>query len=254
MRLPTAGFSPFPFPARQTDRIKCVTVSARPEFSPSQRFILAVVPRLVWAVLSILGLTWRFEVLAEAGSSPVLFGNRTEPEIYCFWHQCILPGDIYFRRSHAVLLISRSFDGELITRTAQNFGYVVVRGSSTRGASEALMGLKQSILSGKSAIFTADGPRGPVFCTKMGPIKLAQLTGAPIHSFHVQPEHFWTLRSWDSFMVPKPFTRIVVSWAIPVQVCPDLAADQFEPKRVELNGALERARTLALAHFAKVTA
>jgi hypothetical protein len=216
--------------------------------------MLAVVPRLVWAVLYILGLTWRFEVLAEAGSSPVNFGDASAPEIYCFWHQCILPGDIYFRHSHAVLLISRSFDGELITRTARNFGYVVVRGSSTRGASEALMGLKQSILSGKSAIFTADGPRGPVFRTKLGPVKLAQITGSPVHAFHVQPKHFWALRSWDSFIVPKPFTRIVVSWSKPVQVPSNLPADQFEPKREELNAALERARFNALDHFKKVQA
>jgi hypothetical protein len=153
-----------------------------------------------------------------------------------------------------VLLISQSFDGELITRTAQHFGYGVVRGSSSRGASEALVGLRRSIESGRSAIFTADGPRGPVFRTKMGPVKLAQMTGAPIHSFHVHAERFWTLRSWDSFMVPKPFTRIVVSWANPVLVPGDLAADQFEPKRKELNAALERARHLALDHFKKAQA
>jgi lysophospholipid acyltransferase (LPLAT)-like uncharacterized protein len=231
-----------------------VTVSTSPEFSRSQRFMLAVVPHMVWAVLRIMGLTWRFEVLAEEGSSPVLYGNPTKPEIYCFWHQCILPGDIYFRLSRAVLLISQSFDGELISRTAQNFGYDVVRGSSSRRAGEALLGLKRSIESGRSAIFTADGPRGPVFRTKTGPVRLAQMTGAPIHSFHVQPEHFWALRSWDSFIVPKPFTRIVVSWARPIQVPGDLPADQFEPKREELNAALERARLLALAHFAKAHA
>jgi lysophospholipid acyltransferase (LPLAT)-like uncharacterized protein len=54
--------------------------------------------------------------------------------------------------------------------------------------------------------------------------------------------------------VPKPFTRIVVSWANPVQVAGDLAADQFEPKRKELNAALERARHLALDHFKKAQA
>ncbi|MDR3726264.1 MAG: lysophospholipid acyltransferase family protein [Terracidiphilus sp.] len=231
-----------------------MTVSTSPEFSRSQRFVLAVVPRLTWGLLRLLGLTWRFEVIAEEGSVPVLFGDETQPEIYCFWHQCVLPGDIYFRRSRAVLLISQSFDGELITRTAQHFGYTVVRGSSSRGASEALVGLRRSIESGRSAIFTADGPRGPVFRTKRGPVKLAQMTGAPIHSFHVQPERFWALRSWDSFMVPKPFTRIVVSWTRPVQVPADLAADQFEPKREELNAAIERARHLALDHFRKAQA
>jgi lysophospholipid acyltransferase (LPLAT)-like uncharacterized protein len=231
-----------------------VTISACSEFSRRQRFVLAVVPPLTWAVLRLLGLTWRFEVIAEEGAAPVLFGDKSMAEIYCFWHQCVLPADIYFRHSRSVLLISQSFDGELIARTAQKFGYTVVRGSSSRGASEALMGLKQSIQGGKSAIFTADGPRGPAFRTKMGPIKVAQMTGAPIHSFHVQPERFWALRSWDTFMVPKPFTRIVVSWSIPVQVPGDLAADQFEPKRAELNAALERARRLALDHFKKVQA
>ena len=240
--------------AANSAKIGGVTTAASHSFTFSQRLVLAIVPRLTWAVLRLLGLTWRFEVIAEEGSAPVLFGHETQPEIYCFWHQCVLPGDIYFRLSRAVLLISQSFDGELITRTAQHFGYGVVRGSSSRGAGEALIGLKRSIESGRSAIFTADGPRGPAFRTKMGPIKVAQMTGAPIQSFHVQPERFWALRSWDSFMVPKPFSRIVVSWTRPVHVPTDLAADQFEPKREELNAALERARHLALEHFKKAQA
>ncbi len=109
------------------------------------------------------------------------------------------------------------------------------------------------IESGGPAIFTADGPRGPIYRTKMGPIKLAQMTGAPIGAFHLEPEHAWIMRSWDRFLVPKPFTRICVSWAqVDCVFLPIFLAEQFETKREELNAAIERARLRALEHFGKV--
>jgi lysophospholipid acyltransferase (LPLAT)-like uncharacterized protein len=228
-----------------------VTVEARPRFTLIQRIVLAVVPPVVSALVWICGLTWRFEVIAEDGVIPVLYGQRPGPEIYCFWHQCVLPCTVYFRKSLSVILISRSFDGELITRILLKFGFGAVRGSSSRGASEGLLGLKKVIESGRTAIFTADGPRGPIYQTKMGPIKLAQSTGAPIGAFHLEPERAWTINSWDRFLVPKPFTRIAVSWAQWTHVPADLAPDQFETKREELNAAIERARFRALAHFGK---
>jgi lysophospholipid acyltransferase (LPLAT)-like uncharacterized protein len=228
-------------------------VTDRPtyRFTLGQRLILAVVPRLVWALVWICGLTWRFEVIAEEGVTPVLFGEKPGPEVYCFWHQCVLPCTVYFRRSRAVILISRSFDGELITRILKMFGFGAVRGSSSRGGSEGLRGLKNVIEDGRTAIFTADGPRGPIYQTKMGPIKLAQATGAPIGAFHLEPERAWVINSWDRFLVPKPFTRIAVSWAQWTRVPANLPADQFESKREELNAALERARLRALQHFGK---
>jgi hypothetical protein len=213
--------------------------------------VLAVVPRIVWALLRIVSLTWRFEVIAEHGATPLIGGLGGGAEIFCFWHQCVLPCTVYFRRSHAVILISQSFDGELITRILKMFGFDAVRGSSSRGAREGLLGLKQVIESGRMAIFTADGPRGPIYRTKMGPIKLAQITGARIGCFHLEPEKTWVLRSWDRFLIPKPFTRIVVSWARWTQVPADLSVEEFESKRTELNDAIERARVNAYAHFRK---
>jgi lysophospholipid acyltransferase (LPLAT)-like uncharacterized protein len=218
-------------------------------FTLSQRIMLATVPRIVWALLWVVGLTWRFEVIAEDGVRPVVFGQKAGPEIYCFWHQCVLPCTMYFRRSGAVILISRSFDGELITRVLRLFGFDAVRGSSSRGARKGLLGLRRVIDSGRTAIFTADGPRGPIYETKLGPIKLAQATGAPIGAFHLQPEHAWTLNSWDRFLIPRSFTRIVVSWAQWTRVPTDLPAEQFEVMRRELNDAMERARMRAFAHL-----
>ena len=203
-------------------------------FTFTQRLVLAVVPRIVWALFSLIGLTWRFEVIAEDGVTPLLSGLGAGAEIFCFWHQCVLPCTIYYRRTGATILVSQSFDGELITRILSCFGFHAVRGSSSRGAREGLLGLAQVIESGKPAIFTADGPRGP------------------IGAFHLEPRHAWTIRSWDRFLVPKPFTRICVSWAKWTRVPSDLPPEQFETKREELNAAIERARLRALEHFGKV--
>jgi lysophospholipid acyltransferase (LPLAT)-like uncharacterized protein len=85
----------------------------------------------------------------------------------------------------------------------------------------------------------------------MGPVKLAHMMGVPICVFHVQPERFWALRSWDRFMLPKPFTRVVVSWAKGLSVPAELPKEEFEHKRQELDAALERARLRALVYFKK---
>lgn len=224
---------------------------ASPGFTFTQRLVLAAVPRVVWALFSLIGITWRFEVIAEEGVTPLLYGLGAGAEIFCFWHQCVLPCTVYFRRTGATILVSQSFDGELITRILNLFGFHTVRGSSSRGAREGLLGLAHVIETGRTAIFTADGPLGPIYQTKMGPIKLAQITGAPIGAFHLQPEHAWVIPAWDRFLVPKPFTRICVSWGPWTHVPADLAPEDFETKRQELNDAIERARMRSYDYFKK---
>jgi lysophospholipid acyltransferase (LPLAT)-like uncharacterized protein len=228
-----------------------VTDTRNPRFTVRQRLILAVAPRLVWALLSLVGRTWRFETIAEEGATPLPFGEGAGAEIFCFWHQCVLPCTFYFRRSGASIIVSQSFDGELIARILELFGYKTARGSSSRGAREGLDGLKAAIENGGPAVFTADGPRGPIYQTKIGPIRLAQMTGARIGAFYLSPQRAWIVRSWDRFMVPMPFTRIVVSWARWTEAEPVSSDGALEDKRVELNAALERARTLAQGHLGR---
>jgi hypothetical protein len=78
------------------------------------------------------------------------------------------------------------------------------------------------------------------------------MTGQEMGCFYLLPERAWAMRSWDRFLVPLPFSRVVVSWACPVQA-PAADADQsaLEAKRVELNEALERARMRAEEHIAR---
>ncbi len=232
-------------------RIIPVTTRAPSRFTPGQRIVLATVPRLVWALLSVIGRTWRYEIVAEDGATPLPYGEGAGAEIFCFWHQCVLPCTFYYRRTGASIIVSQSFDGELIARILELFGFKTTRGSSSRGAREGLLGLKSVIESGRPACFTADGPRGPIYQTKMGPIKLAQVTGARIGAFHLQPQRAWTMNSWDHFLIPKPFTSIVVAWSRWTVVPTDTPDSDLESKREQLNAAIERARLLALAHFGK---
>jgi lysophospholipid acyltransferase (LPLAT)-like uncharacterized protein len=223
-----------------------VTTSASSKFTLSQRFVLAMVPRMVWALLSIIGRTWRYETVAEEGAAPLPYGEGAGAEIFCFWHQCVLPCTFYFRRTGATIIVSRSFDGELIARILHLFGFKTARGSSSRGARDALLGLKEVIESGRPACFTADGPRGPMYQTKMGPVKLAQITGARIGAFHLQPQRSWSMNSWDRFLVPMPFTRIIVAWSRWTVVPRGTPDDRLEMWREELDNTIERARHLAL--------
>ncbi len=218
-------------------------------FSFGQRLALWIVPKLTALLLAMIGATLRFEVIAEEGAVP-----EAPPTtgIFCFWHRCTLPCGWYFRKFRCSILISQSFDGELIARTLGLLGYGAVRGSSSRGGAAGLLALQGVIERGLPVVFTADGPRGPIYQTKIGPVKLAQMAGQAIGSFYLLPERAWVMRSWDRFLIPKPFSRVAVSWARKVTPpAPDADAVALESTRQELNDALERARLRAERHFAK---
>ena len=229
--------------------IGSVSESSSGGFSVGQRVVLGVVPRLTAMLLAAVGATLRFETIAEEGVTPATPPARG---IFCFWHRCTLPAGWYFRKFRSSILISRSFDGELIARTLALLGYNSVRGSSSRGGAAGLIAMRDVLERGEPVVFTADGPRGPIYQTKIGPVKLAAMTGQEMGCFYLLPERAWAMRSWDRFLVPLPFSRVVVSWACPVQA-PAADADQsaLEAKRVELNEALERARMRAEEHIAR---
>ncbi len=225
-----------------------MSAETKPErrvFAWRDRLVLALLPRLVALWIAAIGVTLRFVVIAEKGAQAAPLPARG---IYCFWHQCTFSAGWYFRKYNACILISRSFDGELIARTLWLLGFRSVRGSSSRGAVAGLLQLRQEVARGGLAIFTADGPRGPAHRSKLGPVKLAQRTGVPIGCFHLEPERAWRLSSWDRFAIPKPFTRVVVSWARSVPAVVANAGDaQMEQSRLDVDAALERARLHAEA-------
>jgi lysophospholipid acyltransferase (LPLAT)-like uncharacterized protein len=174
-------------------------------YTLKQRLALAIVPRVASAAICLLGVTLRFEDVRDPGA-PLGF--------YAFWHRCLLTSAWHFRNHNIAILISPSFDGELIARTVERLGYVAIRGSSSRSGSLGLRNMHRAYLAGQYCAITADGPRGPAMIAKPGVTQLAQLVDSPVGTFYVLPERAWQLRSWDRFLIPKPFSRVFIGWPL----------------------------------------
>lgn len=213
----------------------------------AQRLAIATLPPLAALVLRALDRTLRYEVIVEPGAEPAIPPGG---QIWCLWHRCLIPCLCYFRKDFiSTVLISRSFDGELVARTIERLGYRTARGSSSRQGASGLLALAKAAEEDRPLVFTADGPRGPIYRAKPGPAKLAQITGRVIGVFYALPERAWRLRSWDGFLVPKPFSRVVVSYARRVPAPVSAQPEALEAVRLEVEAALERARLNAESHW-----
>jgi hypothetical protein len=225
------------------EEAKLTAVAAEPRFSLKQRIALRVVPWLTRALLILLGRTLRFEHSWD-GNPPLRTGTDQPPPgaIIAFWHACILPATYYFRARGVAIMVSSSFDGELIARVVNRLGYRVVRGSSTRGAAAALLGMREQAEQGAYTSFTADGPKGPRFVAKPGPLLLARSTQQPIYCFHLAPLRAWQLNTWDRLLIPKPFTKVHLRWAGPIEVPAGASQGDMEALHAQLQAALEAVR------------
>lgn len=194
-----------------------------PVFTRKQRLQLAIIPPIAALFIRVLGATLRYRDITAPGT-PV--GNDIPgPTIFAFWHRTLLICAHRFRNHRIAILISSSFDGELIARTVALLGFEPVRGSSSRGGASGLRAMAQAYAEGHICAFTADGPRGPNMVAKPGPVQLAQLTSAPwIGSYHAVPDRSWELNSWDRFIIPKPFSTVTIAW--PAHTAADLTAVQ----------------------------
>ncbi len=161
-------------------------------------------------MIRLLGMTLRYEDRAEPGVTP---GYAIPgPTVFAFWHRCLLASAHRFKDLDIAILISPSFDGELIARTVELLGFKAIRGSSSRGGAAGLRNMQAAYEAGHRCAFTADGPRGPKFVAKPGAAQLAQNVTAWVGCFYALPERAWELRSWDRFLIPKPFSRVVLTW------------------------------------------
>src|SRR5947207_7089034 len=161
----------------------------------------------------------RWETVGDSNLDDIFkSGNRA---IFTFWHGRIIPATYCWRNRGIVVMTSMNRDGEAIAQCIQRLGYGVARGSSSRGGLRALAQLARDIKQGKDAAFTIDGPRGPRYVAKQGPILLGFKTGAAVFCFHISMKHKIQLKSWDEFQIPLPFTRAVLLMAPPIWVPAD---------------------------------
>jgi lysophospholipid acyltransferase (LPLAT)-like uncharacterized protein len=150
---------------------------------------------------------------------------RGVPILFALWHGRMYLSIQAHRNQGIVTMASQSKDGELIACWLERNGYVVVRGSTTRGGGQALREMVRQVRSGRHAALTVDGPKGPARVVQAGVVQLARLTGAwilPITSSASRP-HFFA--SWDRYLVPYPFSKAIVAYGEPFPVAEDLPED-----------------------------
>ncbi len=185
--------------------------------------------------------TLRFRLHDKAGvlRQPI----PEKPLLWTFWHNRLFVMAYMFERFFpgrpGAALASASKDGEIISAVMQRFGIRAIRGSSSRRGAAALIEMKRAIEAGEIMALTPDGPRGPRYQISPGIIKLAQITGGTILPIHVRFSSYWELKSWDRFILPKPFSTVEITFAPLHQVPPTTDAEAFEQERLRFEAVLQ---------------
>jgi lysophospholipid acyltransferase (LPLAT)-like uncharacterized protein len=207
-------------------------------YSFKDRVLIRAADLVFFVLINLIGRTVKFRI--EGWENWEAASPDGHLPIYTFWHNRVFLSTYFWRRRRIVVMTSRSFDGEYIARFIQRFGYGASRGSSTRGATGAIVEMVRLMRAGCPTAFTIDGPKGPLYVAKMGAVLLAKKTGNPILPFTITADKFWEAKkSWDGFQVPKPFTRARVDIGEPIYVSADAGEEELKAKRDELQSALD---------------
>ena len=204
-----------------------------------------IFPRIVWGLINLTWKTCRIEYVLNNENITILLDEKT-PFIPCYWHQqqifCIrhllnvAKSDIRLKLGY---LISPSSDGDIASNMFGGQDVHIIRGSATRGGAQALREIYLRIKKdGISPIVTPDGPTGPIYECKPGVAMLAQLSKAPMLPLAYAASSTWYLKSWDRFMLPRPFARIVIGVGEPLHVKKSDAQDEFAAVCTEMNHRL----------------
>jgi lysophospholipid acyltransferase (LPLAT)-like uncharacterized protein len=167
---------------------------------------------LVWplaALMRVWSMTIRMSI--PEGDRRVI-SDTGQPTIYILWHnRLFMVAEIVrrFRRGHPVHgLVSASKDGAWLAAYYSVAGLGAVRGSSSRLGREAATAMVSTLRSGHDIGITPDGPRGPVYEMKPGAMIVARRAQARVVLIGMDFESAWRLRSWDGFLLPRPFSTV----------------------------------------------
>ena len=218
------------------------STASRRRMSPARRIYYFLGLPVLRTLIRLLASTYRVE--------KVIGAERIEPFIEngtvcapCYWHQHHVVGSTLIRSwvqrgFKACFLVSASVDGEVPERIARAWGAEVIRGSANQSGALALRDMQRMMKNGYSIVTTADGPRGPKYEFKLGAVLMARIAGVPIIPIACAAERAWYLNRWDDFMVPKPFSRIVLAVGKPYPLPADAPLDKLEPHRLAVQAAV----------------
>ena len=183
---------------------------------------LRVSPRAVRAcaipAVRLLAATWRIRTEHEERWRRLYEAHRAH--VFLLWHEALLPLLWQHRGQGIAIVVSEAREGQYLADLGRILGYRAVRGSSTRGASRALLGAVRELREGRAVAFTPDGPRGPRRELKPGVVAAAQRGGGVIVPIHAEASRAWRLHSWDRFMIPRPAARVTIRYGRPFEVAP----------------------------------
>lgn len=192
-----------------------------------------------YGLLQIWARTLRFEIEDRAG---VVGTPPNERYIGALWHNrlLLLPFVLkrYLPERRGAALISASRDGALLADLVERFDFEVVRGSSSRKGASAIRQLAEVIANGKDVVITPDGPRGPAYELGQGIIFLAQQSGAGVVPINMEYSSCWRVKSWDRFILPKPFAKVRAIFGTPHRVASTSTEEEFERERLRLQEAM----------------
>jgi hypothetical protein len=218
-------------------------------FTLLQRIALPIIIGAGYTFIRLIGPTLRVSISHEEGAQPTV---SQRPLILSFWHACIIPATYLFRNVGIRVMSSNSYDGEYMGRIIHKFGFVAVKGSSSRNAVRALLGLRRALQEGWAVAFSLDGPRGPRHKVKPGPVALARSSGVPLSTFHIAVENAWVLNTWDRLIIPKPFSRVLLRFGKLIPIPADASDEDLERHQQELQSSLDRVCEFSETNIEKV--
>jgi lysophospholipid acyltransferase (LPLAT)-like uncharacterized protein len=219
-----------------------------PDLPWSRRVQVPLIAAAVYSVIRTLGPSLRYEVLGWQHAERVYAsGQRC---IFSFWHRVIIPIAWWARNRGIVVMNTTAFDGQWTRKVIEWLGFGTAQGSSSRGGLRGLAVMAKRLGEGLDCAFTIDGPRGPRYVAKPGPVMLARKTGSPVLVFHIGVDRGKTFeKTWDQFLLPFPFARTVLLFAAPIYVPTDADQETLEAKHAEMQRELERVRDIGEAWF-----
>lgn len=200
-------------------------------------WMLKYVGWTVTVLIGIVALTWRVRFIGREYIDGLTRDRK--PFVLVFWHGDMLMGWYFHRGRRYSSLVSMSKDGDVLAEILRRWKYTVIRGSSSKGGKDARSQMENLVRSGHVLVVTPDGPRGPRYEMKMGALRTAQKTGVPVVPVTFTVTHAYTLRSWDKFTVPLPFSRIIVQYRAPEIIDPELTGDALNEYREEFQNDMK---------------
>jgi len=181
----------------------------------SNRRLRALLSYTAIVVLRAILLTCRVRYINKEYIDEYFLGDKKV--VISTWHRCTIYFMVKYGYLHPMALLSPSKDGDLLADFSKRLGFALARGSSSRGGKQGSEQLVDFLnTGGRIATTVADGPQGPALRAKPGLVRIAQKSGAYLMPLIWSATRVWMFsRAWDRTIIPKPFSRIVISASKP---------------------------------------